>query len=74
MFLAEPGSLGGYAGGSVYLLEGAEGRHAGVVQRRGAGERVDVVDGAGVRLMGTVESAGDDGVYVRVVRRVEPAR
>ena len=74
VFLAEPGSLGAYGDGSVYLLEGTEGRHAGVVQRRGAGERVDVVDGAGVRLMGTVESAGDDGVCVRVVRRVdEPA-
>ena len=71
VFLAEPGSLGGYAGGSVYLLEGTEGRHAGVVQRRGAGERVDVVDGAGVRLQGAVETAGDDGVRVRVVQRVE---
>lgn len=71
VFLAEPGSLAGYAAGTTYLLGGAEGRHAGVVQRRGAGERVDVVDGGGVRLVGTVTSAGADGVLVHVTERVE---
>lgn len=71
VFLAEPGSLGGFEAGSVYLLGGTEGRHAGVVQRRRAGERVDVVDGAGVRLVGTVEAAGPDGVRVLVAERIE---
>jgi len=71
VFLAEPGALAGYDAGSVYLLGGTEGRHAGVVQRRGAGERVDVVDGAGVRLVGTVQEAGPDGVHVLVTQRVE---
>lgn len=50
VFLVEPGDLAGYAPGGTFVLDGAEGRHAGVVQRRGPGERIDVVDGAGVRL------------------------
>ena len=71
VFLAEPGSLAGYGSGSIYLLGGTEGRHAGVVQRRGAGERVDVVDGAGVRLVGSVGTVGPDGVRVVVAERLE---
>ena len=73
VFLAEPGALRDVTVGSSYLLDGAEGRHAGVVQRRGAGERVDVVDGAGVRLVGRVEHAGPDGVRLEVLElRAEP--
>ncbi|NKY40711.1 RsmE family RNA methyltransferase, partial [Cellulomonas septica] len=66
VFLAEPGTLAGVVAGVTYLLDGSEGRHAGVVQRRGPGERVDVVDGAGVRLVGVVESVGGEGVHLRV--------
>jgi 16S rRNA (uracil1498-N3)-methyltransferase len=33
-----------------YLLDGPEGRHAAVVQRRETGERIDICDGAGIRL------------------------
>ncbi|WP_407344043.1 16S rRNA (uracil(1498)-N(3))-methyltransferase [Pengzhenrongella phosphoraccumulans] len=74
VFLAEPGSLAGFDAGSSYVLDGVEGRHAAVVQRRRAGERVDVVDGAGVRLVGTVEETTPDGLRVLVVDRVvEPA-
>ena len=71
VFLAEPGALRDVAAGDVYLLDGGEGRHAGVVQRRGPGERVDVADGAGVRLLSVVESAGPDGVRLRVLARQE---
>ena len=71
VFLAEPGSLRDVVAGDVYLLDGAEGRHAGVVQRRGPGERVDVADGSGVRLLGAVESTGPDGVRLRVLARQE---
>ena len=74
VFLAEAGSLAGCVAGSAYVLGGAEGRHAAVVQRRSAGERVDVVDGAGVRLVGTVEAAGADGVLVRVTDRIDEPR
>ncbi|TGJ97347.1 16S rRNA (uracil(1498)-N(3))-methyltransferase, partial [Actinotalea fermentans ATCC 43279 = JCM 9966 = DSM 3133] len=42
------GGLAGFPAGSLYVLDGAEGRHAGVVQRRGVGEAVDVVDGEGL--------------------------
>lgn len=66
VFLAEPGTLDGVAAGGAYLLDGAEGRHAGVVQRRGPGERVDVVDGAGVRLLGRVERVSAEGVLLAV--------
>jgi 16S rRNA (uracil1498-N3)-methyltransferase len=50
VFLAGPGLLAAAAPGSSYVLDGAEARHAGVVQRRRVGERVDVVDGEGTRL------------------------
>ncbi|MGV8965300.1 MAG: 16S rRNA (uracil(1498)-N(3))-methyltransferase [Cellulomonas sp.] len=70
VFLAEPGSLAGFDAGSVYVLDGAEGRHAAVVQRRHAGERVDVVDGVGVRLVGTVEGVTAEGLRVLVAQRV----
>ena len=70
VFLAEPGTLDGLADGATYLLDGTEGRHAGVVQRRAPGERVDVVDGAGVRLLGVVGAVTADGVLVHVQERV----
>jgi 16S rRNA (uracil1498-N3)-methyltransferase len=74
VFLAEPGALDALAAGDAYLLTGTEGRHAGVVQRKSVGERVDVVDCAGVRLVGEVEAAGPDGVHLRVREVVrEPA-
>jgi len=49
VFLAEVGELSRLGPGDHYVLDGPEGRHAGVVQRRRTGERIDVVDGAGVR-------------------------
>ncbi|WP_136519647.1 16S rRNA (uracil(1498)-N(3))-methyltransferase [Cellulomonas telluris] len=70
VFLVEPGALAGVTAGGTFLLDGSEGRHAGVVQRRAPGERVDVVDGAGVRLVGTVAAVGPEGVRVAVVEVV----
>ncbi len=75
VFLVEPGDLDTAHAGGTYLLGGSEGRHAGVVQRRSPGERVDVVDGAGVRVRGTVEQVTAEGVVLRVaelVREPEP--
>ncbi|SKC68331.1 16S rRNA (uracil(1498)-N(3))-methyltransferase [Krasilnikoviella flava] len=66
VFLAEGGALGALAAGDVYLLDGAEGRHAGVVQRRGPGERLDVVDGAGTRLRCVVDAVEGGEVRLRV--------
>jgi 16S rRNA (uracil1498-N3)-methyltransferase len=48
LFLLRPGDLDAAAAGGTLLLDGAEGRHAALVRRIGAGERVDVADGAGV--------------------------
>ncbi|WP_028048761.1 16S rRNA (uracil(1498)-N(3))-methyltransferase [Cellulomonas sp. URHD0024] len=70
VFLADPGTLRDVVAGGTYLLGGTEGRHAGVVQRRAAGERVDVVDGEGVRLVGTVDAVTADGVLVAVAEVV----
>ncbi|GAA2729642.1 ribosomal RNA small subunit methyltransferase E [Cellulomonas aerilata] len=74
MFLVEPGALADAAPGSTVVLDGVEGRHAGVVQRRGPGERVDVVDGVGVRVRATVDAVDGDRVRLGVLERVdEPA-
>lgn len=67
VFLAEPGDLSSYAAGSTFVLDGAEGRHAGVVQRRGPGERIDVVDGAGVRLRCVIASVQASHLDLTVV-------
>ncbi|MDQ2624284.1 MAG: 16S rRNA (uracil(1498)-N(3))-methyltransferase [Actinomycetota bacterium] len=74
VFLAGHGTLDGIEAGHTYLLDGTEGRHAGVVQRRGVGERIDVVDGAGVRLHTVVEEVASHGLTLRVeAREIEPS-
>ncbi|GEN78549.1 16S rRNA (uracil(1498)-N(3))-methyltransferase [Actinotalea fermentans] len=73
VFLAEPGMLDGYGPGSAYVLDGAEARHAGVVQRRRAGERVDVADGAGVRLECVVATVEPGRLELDVLARHEEA-
>lgn len=68
------GGLAGFPVGSLYVLDGAEGRHAGVVQRRAVGEDIDVVDGEGLRLRCTIEAVAGPGVSLRVREVVqEPA-
>lgn len=74
VFLAAPGLLDGYGPGADYALEGPEARHAGVVQRRRAGERIDVVDGAGVRIECVIAAVEPGRLALHVVgRRDEPA-
>lgn len=60
----DPASVGV---GDRATLTGAEGRHAASVRRIGAGEWVDVVDGAGLRL--TCEVAGADKSSLSLVVR-----
>jgi 16S rRNA (uracil1498-N3)-methyltransferase len=75
VFLADGGApVAAVAAGATYTLGGTEGRHAGVVQRKRVGERVDVVDGAGTRLRCTVTHA-DGGTLALTVDDVvrEPA-
>ena len=52
--------------GDVLEVAGAEARHAVTVQRRGAGERVDLADGAGARASGEIVEAGDGRMRVRI--------
>ncbi len=70
VFLAEPGALDGLGPGARHVLDGAEARHAGVVQRRRPGEAVDVVDGAGVRLCCTIAEVEPGRLVLQVDRRV----
>ncbi|KGM08522.1 16S rRNA methyltransferase, partial [Cellulomonas bogoriensis 69B4 = DSM 16987] len=70
VFLAEPGTLDDHPAGSSYVLCGTEGRHAGVVQRRGPGEHLDVVDGAGVRLRCVIAQVDRAELVLEVVEQV----
>lgn len=75
VFIVEPGVLDGVAPGGSWTLTGDEARHAASVQRLRAGEEIEVVDGAGVRLRGTVAPGADAravGIEVTEVIREEP--
>ena len=52
--------------GDVVTLTGAEARHAGTVQRRREGERLDLVDGAGRRVGGPIVAVRDGELDIRV--------
>ncbi len=72
----EPAGAAHRAGaGDLLVLTGAEARHAVTVRRLRAGERVDLVDGAGLRLVCEVTEPGAGGAKdrlgVRVTERVE---
>ena len=72
----EPADAVASAGaGTVLMLTGPEARHAVTVKRLRAQERVDLVDGAGLRLLCEVTGAGVGGakdcLAVRVLERVE---
>lgn len=73
--LLPSGALSDAGPGTLLTLTGAEARHAVTVRRLRAGERVDLVDGAGLRLVCEVTEAGTgevkDGLGVAVVERVE---
>lgn len=56
------------------MLDGAEGRHAATVRRVRVGERVDLVDGAGLRAAAVVTAVGRDRLELHVEQRThEPA-
>lgn len=55
------------------MLDGAEGRHAAVVRRLRAGERVDLTDGAGLLVSCVVSASERDGLRLQATdRRREP--
>ncbi|WP_172120750.1 16S rRNA (uracil(1498)-N(3))-methyltransferase [Actinomyces faecalis] len=58
--------------GTSLVLTGSEARHAVTVRRMRVGERVDLADGAGVRLVCEVTAAeGKDHLAVRVLERIQ---
>lgn len=74
----EPAGAAAAAGpGDALVLTGPEARHAVAVRRLRAGERVDLVDGTGLRLVCEVTAAGEvgakDRLAVRVRERVDEA-
>jgi 16S rRNA (uracil1498-N3)-methyltransferase len=64
VFFAVPGALDQQVPGSLFVLDGAEARHAVTVKRIAVGESVDVADGAGKRLTGTVAAVGQGELTV----------
>ncbi|WP_458109341.1 16S rRNA (uracil(1498)-N(3))-methyltransferase [Arthrobacter sp. R3-55] len=64
VFFTSAGSLGDVSPGGTFVLEGPEARHAVTVKRLGVGESVDIADGSGARLTGTVAEAGPAGLTV----------
>ncbi|RAX45797.1 16S rRNA (uracil(1498)-N(3))-methyltransferase [Arthrobacter sp. AQ5-06] len=57
VFFSGAGSLDELVPGARFVLQGPEARHAVTVKRITPGEAVDIADGAGKRLTGTVVSA-----------------
>lgn len=64
VFFTTPGALDQQDPGSQYVLRGAEARHAVTVKRISVGESVDIADGAGRRLTGTVVGVGQGELTV----------
>lgn len=74
VFRAETELLGAGAGEQI-VLSGPEARHAATVRRLSPGEQLELVDGRGLRVTGSVVSAAGDRIELRVEHRVEePAR
>ena len=57
VFVIDPERLADVGAGESVVLDGPEGRHAATVRRIGAGEQVDLVDGAGRRATASVVRA-----------------
>ncbi|MCC3269181.1 16S rRNA (uracil(1498)-N(3))-methyltransferase [Arthrobacter gengyunqii] len=57
IFFGDPDAVRAAGVGSIFVLEGAEAHHAVAVKRLAPGESVDIVDGAGRRLTGSVIAA-----------------
>ena len=74
VFFAPAGALDGLRPGDEFVLEGPEARHAVTVKRLLAGEPVDIADGAGKRLIGTVAAVGSGQLTVLASEVLEEPR
>ncbi len=73
VFFAPAGSLDEQVPGSTFVLGGSEARHAVTVKRLAVGEPVDIADGAGRRIAGTVTAVAPQELTVRCREvRTEP--
>ncbi|MCZ2402688.1 16S rRNA (uracil(1498)-N(3))-methyltransferase [Paenarthrobacter sp. Z7-10] len=66
IFFAAAAELAALTPGAGFTLTGAEGRHASTVKRLTAGEKLDIVDGCGLRVSGTVTAAAAGELELRV--------
>ncbi|MBG6182712.1 16S rRNA (uracil1498-N3)-methyltransferase [Arthrobacter sp. CAN_A214] len=66
LFFGDPADVRSATAGSVFELRGEEARHAATVRRMESGEAVDISDGAGFRLSGTVLDAAPTLLAVTV--------
>ena len=64
VFFTPAGSLDQQVPGATFVLEGSEARHAVTVKRLSVGEAVDIADGAGKRITGTVTAAAPQELTV----------
>src|SRR5690625_449830 len=69
VFLAAPEQIVGIRAGDSYRFSGPEARHAAVVQRRGPGATIELVDGAGTRLRATITEVIGAELFLQVVDR-----
>lgn len=74
VFLTEPDSAATAAAQKMLTLTGREGHHAADVRRLRRGERVEVVDGLGLRLLCTVREPGRAHLLLDVVDAVREPR
>jgi 16S rRNA (uracil1498-N3)-methyltransferase len=74
VFFAPAGALDGLRPGDEFVLEGPEARHAVTVKRLTPGEAVDIADGAGKRLIGTVAAVGSGQLTVLATEVLEEPR
>jgi len=74
VFFTAPGTLNQQVPGSAFVLGGTEARHAVTVKRIGVGEAVDIADGAGKRLTGTVTAVAPGELTVECLDLAEEPR
>ncbi|MHA7156103.1 16S rRNA (uracil(1498)-N(3))-methyltransferase [Arthrobacter sp. TMN-50] len=60
LYFGDPAAVAAARPGADFILTGPEARHAATVKRVAAGETIDVADGRGRRIVGTVKSTGQD--------------
>ena len=66
LFFVPADQLAGATPGSLYVLDGPEGRHGAKVKRIGVGERVLLADGVGRLAEAMVEGVGPGQLHLRV--------